>query len=143
MEQWIEFIGNNLILSLIWAALAFMLIFGMIKARLSNIKLVSPTELTMLVNRQNAAVLDIRPEADYTKGHITAAKHLPLDDIIQGKAKGLEKLKANPIIVVCQAGISAQKAAAALAKQGCSEVRVLQGGMNSWLGASLPVVRAK
>lgn len=143
MEQWIEFIGNNLILSLIWAALAFMLIFGMIKSRFSTIKLVSPTELTMLVNRQNATVVDIRPEADYKKGHITGAKHLPLNDIVQGQAKGLEKLKATPIIVVCQAGVSAQKAAAALVKQGCDSVTVLQGGMNSWLGASLPVVRTK
>ncbi|MEE2001932.1 rhodanese-like domain-containing protein [Alkalimonas sp. MEB108] len=143
MEQWIEFIGNNLILSLIWAALAFMLIFGMIKSRFSTIKLVSPTELTMLVNRQNATVVDIRPEADYKKGHITGAKHLPLNDIVQGQTKGLEKLKATPIIVVCQAGVSAQKAAAALAKQGCDPVTVLQGGMNSWLGASLPVVRTK
>ncbi|MDP4527581.1 rhodanese-like domain-containing protein [Alkalimonas delamerensis] len=143
MEQWIEFIGNNLLLSLIWAVLAFMLVFGIVRSRLSSIKLVSPTELTMLVNRQNAVVVDVRADVDFAKGHITGAKHMPLNDLVQGKAKGLEKLKSNPIIVVCQAGVSAQKAAAALQKQGCTSVSVLQGGMNNWQGASLPVVRSK
>lgn len=143
MEQWIEFIGNNPILSLIWAALVFLLVFGTIKAKLSSIKQISPTELTMLVNRQNATVVDIRSEDDFKKGHITGAKPMAAAEIQQGTVKGLEKLKSNPIIVVCQAGVTAQKAASALLKQGCSTVCVLKGGMNSWTGASLPVVRSK
>ena len=143
MEQWIEFIGNNPILSLVWAALVVMLVAGTVKAKLSNIKQISPTELTMLVNRQNATVVDIRSEDDFKKGHITGAKHIAAAEIQQGAVKGLEKLKSNPIIVVCQAGVTAQKAASSLLKQGCTTVSVLKGGMNSWTGASLPVVRSK
>jgi len=39
--------------------------------------------------------------------------------------------------------MSAQKAANSLLKQGFSTVSVLQGGMSSWTGASLPVVKSK
>ena len=99
--------------------------------------------LSAAVKRSNAVVLDIRTEADFAKGHITGAKHLPLADIEKQQLAGLEKQKDAPIIVVCQAGITAQKAAASLLKQGFSSVSVLQGGMGSWTGASLPVVKTR
>uniref|UniRef100_A0A486XLS2 FIG136845: Rhodanese-related sulfurtransferase n=1 Tax=Rheinheimera sp. BAL341 TaxID=1708203 RepID=A0A486XLS2_9GAMM len=143
MQQYIDFISNHPILTAVWLVLFIMLISSLIKSRFSAIKQVSPTELTLQVNRSNAVVLDIRSEADFAKGHITGARHLPLADIEKQQLAGLEKYKAEPIIVVCQAGISAQKAAASLLKQGFTAVSVLQGGMGSWSGASLPVVKSK
>ena len=143
MQQYIEFVTNHPILSAVWVVLFIMLITSLIKSRFSAIKQISPTELTLQVNRNNAVVLDIRTEADFAKGHITGAKHLPLADIEKQQLAGLEKLKAEPIIVVCQAGMTAQKAAASLLKQGFSSVSVLQGGMGSWTGASLPVVKTR
>ena len=143
MQQYIDFISNHPILTAVWLVLFIMLISSLIKSRFSAIKQLSPTELTMQVNRSNAIVLDIRNEADFAKGHITGARHLPLADIEKQQLAGLEKYKAEPIIVVCQAGISAQKAAASLLKQGFTAVSVLQGGMGSWSGASLPVVKSK
>lgn len=143
MQQYIDFISNHPILTAVWMVLFIMLISSLIKSRFSATKQVSPTELTMQVNRSNALVLDIRAEADYVKGHITGARHLLLADIEKQQLSGLEKHKAEPIIVVCQAGMTAQKAAASLLKQGFTAVSVLQGGMGSWTGASLPVVKSK
>ncbi|MBZ9611238.1 rhodanese-like domain-containing protein [Rheinheimera maricola] len=143
MQQYIDFISNHPILTAVWLVLFIMLISSVIKSRFSVVKQVSPTELTMQVNRSNAVVLDIRNEADFAKGHITSARHLPLADIEKQQLSGLEKHKAEPIIVVCQAGMSAQKAATSLLKQGFTTVSVLQGGMGSWTGASLPVVKSK
>jgi len=143
MQQYIDFFSNHPILTAVWVVLFVMLIGSWIKSLFSPIKQVTPTELTMLVNRSNALVVDIRAEADFNKGHITGAKHLPLVDIEKQQVASLEKHKAEPIILVCQAGMSAQKAAASLLKQGFSTVSVLQGGMSSWTGASLPVVKAK
>ena len=143
MQQYIEFFSNHPILSAVWLVLFVMLIASVIKARFSALKQVSPTELTLQVNRNNALIIDIRTEADYNKGHITGARHLLLADIEKQQLAGLEKHKAEPIIVVCQAGITAQKAAASLLKQGFTNVAVLQGGMGSWTGASLPLVKTK
>lgn len=143
MQQYIDFFSNHPILTAVWVVLFVMLIGSFLKSLFSPLKQVSPTELTMQVNRHNAIVVDIRAEADFNKGHITGAKHLPLADIEKQQVASLEKHKAEPIILVCQAGMSAQKAAASLLKQGFSTVSVLQGGMSSWTGASLPVVKAK
>ncbi|WNO60389.1 rhodanese-like domain-containing protein [Rheinheimera sp. MMS21-TC3] len=143
MQQYIEFFSNHPMLSLAWLVIAGLLIFGWAKQRFSSVAQVTPTELTLQVNRHDAVVLDIRAEADYAKGHITDAKHLTAADIAAQKLAGLEKKKDVPIIVVCQAGMSAQKVAANLAKQGFSKVSVLQGGMSSWTSANLPIVKAK
>lgn len=143
MQQYIDFFSNHPILTAVWVVLFVMLIGSWLKSLFSPIKQVTPTELTMQVNRSNAVIVDIRAEADFNKGHITGAKHLPLADIEKQQVASLEKHKAEPIILVCQAGMSAQKAAASLLKQGFSTVSVLQGGMGSWTGASLPVVKAK
>lgn len=143
MQQYIEFAGNHPILMLVWVALLVLLIVSWIKSQFSSVRQISPTELTLLVNRQNATVVDIRTEAEFAKGHITDARHLPLKKIENQQLAGLEKKKDAPIIVVCQAGVSAQKAATSLLKQGFSTVKVLQGGMGSWTGASLPVIKTR
>jgi rhodanese-related sulfurtransferase len=143
MQQYIEFVTNHPILSAVWVVLFVLLVASWLKSRFSAVKQVTPTELTLQVNRQNATVVDIRTEADFAKGHITGARHLPLAEIEKQQLAGLEKQKAEPIILVCQAGMTAQKAAASLLKQGFTTVSVLQGGMGSWTGASLPLVKSK
>ena len=143
MDQMIEFIGNHLLLSMIWLVLVVLIIGGWLKSKLSPVKAVSPTELTLKVTRENAVLLDIRSEDDFRKGHITDARNVKQEQIANLQLSGLEKQKDTPIIVVCQMGVSAQKAAATLSKQGFTQVSVLQGGMNAWTGASLPVVKAK
>lgn len=143
MQQYIEFVTNHPILSAVWVVLFVLLVASWVKSLFSAVKQVTPTELTLQVNRQNATVVDIRTEADFNKGHITGARHLPLAEIEKQQLAGLEKQKAEPIILVCQAGMTAQKAAASLLKQGFTAVSVLQGGMGSWTGASLPLVKSK
>jgi rhodanese-related sulfurtransferase len=143
MQQYIEFVTNHPILSAVWVVLFILLITSWLKSQFSAVKQLNPTELTLQVNRHDAVVVDIRTEAEFSKGHITGARHLPLADIEKLQLSGLEKHKAEPIILVCQAGMTAQKAAASLLKQGFSTVFVLQGGMGNWTGASLPVVKTK
>ena len=143
MQQYIEFFSNHPILSAVWVVLFLMLIASWLKSIFSAVKQITPTELTLQVNRHNAQVVDIRAETDFGKGHITAARNLSLADIEKQQLAGLEKHKAEPIILVCQAGMTAHKAAASLIKQGFTKVSVLQGGMGAWTGASLPVVKSK
>jgi len=143
MTQFIEFFGNHPLLSGIWVVLFVLIVASWFKSMFSSIKAISPTQLTLLVNRENAVVIDIRSEDDFRKGHITDAKNLTQAQIDGQQLAGLEKQKDAPIIVVCQAGMSASKAAASLAKQGFTKVSILQGGMGTWTGASLPVVKTK
>jgi rhodanese-related sulfurtransferase len=140
MEQYIEFARNHQLLSLAWVGILVALIVSWVQSLLSKILFVTPTELTIKVNREDAVLLDIRSADDFKKGHITAARNIPLAQLSKELAK-LENDKNKPIIVICQAGMSAQGAAKQLINAGFGQVAVLRGGMSKWLEASLPVVK--
>lgn len=143
MAQFIEFLGNHYMMTAAWAILFVLLVSSFVSGAISPIKMVSTQDLTMLVNRSNGVVVDIRPAADFNKGHITDALNITLDKITAEKFGPLEKRKSDPIVVVCNAGMSAKSAARLLNKAGFEQVSVLQGGMQTWTGASLPVVKKK
>ncbi|XOV79795.1 MAG: rhodanese-like domain-containing protein [Aestuariibacter sp.] len=139
MQQFIEFIGNHPYLATIWLVLFFWLVFSYINTFLSPVKDIGTHDATLLMNKQDAQVVDIRPAAEYKKGHILGAKQLTQEQVNKSEFKLLEKHKNKPIIVVCAMGMTARKAAMQLLKAGFPQVTVLKGGMNAWSGAGLPV----
>lgn len=141
MHQLIEFVGNHFLLSAAWVVLFFMILFGFISSQFSAIKQISTHEATVLINRADGQVLDIRAATEFKKGHIINALTLKPEQLKQGKFNSLEKFKDKPIIVVCAMGATAKRTAQQLHKAGFAQVAVLKGGMNAWQGASLPVVK--
>lgn len=141
MSEFMTFFSNHPVLVGIWLILLFLLVSTTVKAKLSKVAQVSPQELTMLVNRQDGVVLDIRAEKDFKAGHIVDAKSLPIEQAKEGNFSALEKYKTKPIIVACYAGVSAVGIANKLSQAGFAQVSVLQGGMNAWTGANLPIVK--
>ena len=100
----------------------------------------SPTEATIWMNRRKAAVLDLRPEDAFKAGHLPGAKHVSSNEI----AAKIEKLKLdrkNPLILVCETGVSSRKAIAEVQKLGFAEVGALDGGVQAWQAAALPLVK--
>ena len=143
MQAYIEFFQANPILSLAWVGLFSALIASVIKASTSKVKNVSHQELTQLVNKQNAKVVDVRGKEDFRKGHIIDALNLSLAEIKNNQLTPLEKHKANPIIVVCKAGMTSSQAAQLLVKQGFENIYNLKGGLDEWQTANLPLVKSK
>lgn len=143
MTQLIEFLGNHYMMTIAWAVLFVLLVSSFVTGAMSPIKLVGTQDLTMMVNRSNGVVVDIRQQADFNKGHITDAVNLTIDKITAEQFGALEKRKSDPIVVVCNAGMTAKNAARLMNKAGFEQVSVLQGGMQTWTGASLPVVKKK
>ena len=139
MEQLITFASNNGMLSAVWVALVVMIIVTTIKIQMSPIKQISTQDLTFLMNREEGIALDIRTDKDFKTSHILDAISLSNEKINKNGFVSLEKHKAQPIIVICSAGLSSVKVANDLSKAGFNRVSVLKGGMNAWLSASLPV----
>ena len=135
MEQFLEFIGNHWILSSAWIVLSMLLILSYLK---TSSKMIGIQQATMLINRENAAVVDIRAKADFKKGHILGSVNIPTNEIKDG-AKGLPKDKTKPVILVCQSGMTTATVAQQLHKLGYNNLHRLQGGMTSWNGDNLPV----
>lgn len=103
-------------------------------------KTVNATTATQLINRRGAVVVDIRDAAEYAKGHLPQARSAPTAEI-PARAAGLAKDKSVPIIIVTQTGQGASKAQGALKDAGYSEIYALEGGINAWQQAGLPVVK--
>jgi rhodanese-related sulfurtransferase len=132
----VELFQNHPILSTLWLTL-LMLVFAAFTSGGSG-KLVAPQQLTDLVNRQDAVVLDIRPQADFSKGHIVGAISAPLSKL-DGMAKELERFKERPVIVVCAQGMTAVNACKQLKKQGFTQLYRLGNGMQAWVAENLPI----
>jgi len=98
---------------------------------------VNAFEATVLINRQDAVVIDIRDPGEFAQGHILNARNIPLGELAQ-RVKELERLKARPVIVSCANGQRASTAAAILRKHGFTNVVNLSGGITGWQQAGLP-----
>lgn len=97
-----------------------------------------PTEAVRLINDRDAKVVDVRPVADFKKGHLLGAVNIPHDKL-KDRLTELEKDKSRPVILYCALGGTARESALLLKKAGFSEAYPLAGGLNAWVGASLPV----
>jgi rhodanese-related sulfurtransferase len=83
----------------------------------------------------------VREDAEFASGHIVDAKHIPLAKLAE-RLNELNKYKDKPILVNCQRGMRSAKACDILRKAEFKQVNNLQGGLDAWLAAKLPVVKA-
>ncbi|MGI4855780.1 MAG: rhodanese-like domain-containing protein [Janthinobacterium lividum] len=100
----------------------------------------SSQDATQLINRRNAAVVDIRGADAFATGHLPQARHLAFADLA-AKASQVVKNKNTPVIVVCQSGVQSARAEALLKTAGYAEVYTLDGGLDGWQKAGMPVVK--
>lgn len=142
MDQLIVFFQANLLLSLALLGLTVALVFTEVARLFRGFKGVSPSQLTGLINHEDALVLDIRGQADFEKGHIIGSRHL-LPSQVDPEGKLLAKAKEKPVVVVCAAGMTATGVASRLVKAGFKRVSVLDGGIGAWQQAGLPLAKGK
>lgn len=119
--------------------------FGLLWPMLTNrgaggVANVSPTEAVVLMNRGKPLILDVRDEAEFAAGHIQGAKHIPLAEL-ESRMKEIVKFKDKPVLVHCQKGLRAKTACGILRNQEFRQIHNLQGGLESWIAAKMPVVK--
>ncbi|UGQ46140.1 rhodanese-like domain-containing protein [Massilia endophytica] len=103
-------------------------------------KKASPQEVTLLINRGKATIVDVREASAFAAGHLPDAKNIPLAELAQ-RGSELDKFKNKTAVVVCQKGARAFGAAKILEKAGFSDVLVLDGGIDAWQAQSLPITK--
>ncbi|NZA24805.1 rhodanese-like domain-containing protein [Luteimonas sp. SJ-92] len=142
LEELLAFAGRHPLLSLALAGLTAAIVFTEIARLFRGFKGLRPAELTALVNRDNALVVDLRPMADFEKGHIPGSKNVQLSQF-DPESKQLAAAKALPVVLVCKTGQTASGAASRLKKAGFERVFVLDGGIHGWQQADLPLSRGR
>ena len=83
-------------------------------------------------------LLDVRTPGEFEAARIDGAVNLPLDQV-EAHITRIADHTDGPIVVICQSGGRATRAARALADAGLADITVLDGGMNAWSTAGAPV----
>lgn len=138
MQQFIEFIGNNLALFAAAALIVALIIANEVHGNVTGGKRLSASEAVRMINDREPLVVDLRATSDFKKGHLLNAVNIPAAKL-ESRINELGKDKARPIIMYCALGGSSRESAAKLRKHGYTEVYPMRGGMNGWLQSSLPI----
>ncbi len=99
---------------------------------------VSPARATRLANSEDAVFVDTRRRSDFEAGHLPGARNLPSAEIEQ-YIKQFDKLRDQPLVLYDDGGLAAHKTAKQLAKRGFSQLYELDGGLDAWREAKLPL----
>ena len=131
-----DFIYQNVLLIALVVVSGVALILPMLMGSGAND--VNPAAATLLINREDAQVIDVREAEEFAAGHLPDAKNVPLAKLAD-RISEIERFKDKPVIVCCASGMRSGKACGELGKLGFAKVHNLSGGIDAWVGAGYPV----
>ncbi len=141
MDRILEFAGNHTLLVFALVTSFLLVVFSELRRKASGMTNVEAADAVRLINN-DAAVIDLRSAEAFGRGHIVNARNVPSDEL-GARVDKLKDLQSQPVIIVCDAGITSTKAVDTLKKAGFESVYSLKGGMSGWSQAGMPVVTSK
>ena len=136
-----EFVKHNALLIGLAIGSGVALLWPMLNRGASGVANLSAAEAVLMLNRGKPLILDVRDATEFTSGHIQGAKNIPIADL-PNRLKEIEKFKDKPVLVHCQRGSRAKNAIKVLKAQQFSQLNNLQGGLDAWVEAKLPLVKS-
>ena len=117
-------------------ALALVLFFG---SRALADGAISPGEAAKWIKeKKNLQLIDVRTPAEYADGHLAKAKLIPLQEL---QERWAEIDKGKPILLYCRSGHRSGMALKILHDKGFAQAKDIEGGINAWQAAGLPVAK--
>ena len=110
---------------------------------MTEIKITDPKTLETWLASNDCVLIDVREPFEYNEVCIVQAINIPLSQLLV-KINEAHDLKNKKIVVHCKAGIRSMMGCQALEKDGFTGVLWnLEGGIQSWMDAGLPVISKK
>jgi hydroxyacylglutathione hydrolase len=97
---------------------------------------ITPSELVDRLRREAVLLIDVRTETEWQSGRIPGAQHIMLGYLPH---RSHEVINGLPIVVTCQSGRRSAIGTSILQARGAKEVFNLQGGVQEWVAAGLPL----
>ncbi|WP_163099443.1 rhodanese-like domain-containing protein [Acidithiobacillus ferrianus] len=132
------FVESEWPLLLVAGVLMFMIFKGPLTRRAVGVQEVDPVAAVQLINHEDAVIIDVREQNEWSQGHLPGARHIPLGDLSKSM-QSLEKHRGHHVICQCASGMRSMRAAASLKKAGFDRIYSLKGGISAWRSAGLPV----
>jgi rhodanese-related sulfurtransferase len=104
-----------------------------------------PTTLPATISVSDAAerfaagsfLLDVREQSEWNEGHINGAVLIPLGEL----STRLSEIPADrDVLIICRSGNRSTQARDQLRSAGYPNTTSIDGGMNAWINAGLPVL---
>ena len=92
--------------------------------------------MIILQSNPDTAFLDVRTPPERRQMHIKGSTLVPVGDVIRGR---LPLSKEQPVMLICAVGGRSYVAGKVLSKMGYREVYNLDGGIEAWRRAGLPL----
>jgi rhodanese-related sulfurtransferase len=140
MNQILQFIQNHWMLSSAFVVVLIALIFEEIKGKIGGIPKIPAQSVTLLLNRENAVVVDLRNQQAFAGGHVLGAINIAYVDF-DAHLKKIESHKNHILILVSDSDANTTSIGAKLQKQGFTKVYILAGGLQAWKDAHLPLTK--
>jgi adenylyltransferase/sulfurtransferase len=96
----------------------------------------SPQAANDRITSGELKVVDVREPWEFARDHIPASTLTPLGQII---ARPLDAITSDNVVFVCEVGQRSAVAAELAAAAGMQHVFNLEGGMQAWRNAGLPI----
>ena len=100
---------------------------------------ISPKEsASWIKDKKDLQLIDVRTPGEYREGHLANAKLIPLQEL----DRRLPEIdKSKPILLYCRSGHRSGNALKILVGKGYTEAKHMEGGINAWQAAGLPVTK--
>jgi rhodanese-related sulfurtransferase len=98
---------------------------------------ITPAEAARLLRDEGATLVDVREPDEHARERIPGARNLPLSRLEEAE---LALLEGRPVVFHCRSGArTAGHAGRLAARAGACEAFVVEGGLEAWKRAGLPV----
>lgn len=140
MQKYIDFVSSNPLLFIGFAVVLFLILKSEISRFTRKYAQIGVNAAVILLNKDNAVVIDVREDKEMKDGIIQGAQHITLGQL-PGRMAELEKSKKDPVLVYCRSGSRSGHACNLLTKAGFEDVSNLTGGIMAWESANLPLAK--
>ena len=139
MDRLIEYTNHHPWLAAALVLALVLVVLYEMRLRTENQASVSPQDMVRLMN-QGALLIDLRPAEQYTAGHVSGARQMSGEQILQA-ADTLKKYKEKAVVVYDDTGSLGASAVRQLVAQGFTKAFNLRGGLAAWRTENLPLTR--
>ena len=117
---------------------ALLLVAG--AATAADMQDVSQAEVMKRIESKDAAtvIVDVRTPEEYAAGHVPGAVNIPYTHL-PARASALASVGHKDIVLYCQTGVRAGRAAERLREHGFTRLLHLEGDMKQWTEKKLPL----
>lgn len=97
-----------------------------------------PPSAVEAARAEGRLLLDVRTREEFATGHVPGAALIPLAEL-PARMDELAARRGDGVVVYCESGGRAARAAALLREAGFGDVVLLEGSMRRWRSEGLPV----